>query len=359
MTILVVGGAGYLGSMLTRVLLQEGYKVRVLDNLMYGSEPIQELGVNPEFELVGGDVRDMRTVVKALSGVDEVIHLASIVGDQAADLDARSTIEINYLATRNLAELCNLYGIKRILFASTCSVYGESTNGVAVDEGILFGTSPGGVGPISLYGKTKLRSEKAIASICENATVLRLGTLFGLSKRMRFDLAINMFIARALSGHRITLFGGEQYRPFLHVLDAADAFVHALKRDLQGVYNVAWRNLKLIDVATKMQQHLRARVEVSKEVIDRRNYAVTTDKIVQSGLRPFRNIELAIEEIKDAFGNGDIVDYTLPKYSNYKMLFESEEVQEKVYTLGPIGEQLRAGTAGRRKNLRAIENFGA
>jgi len=343
MTILVTGGAGYLGSMLTTVLLQRGYNVRVLDNLMYGDEPLRGLESWSSFELIKGDIRDMRTVVKALSGVDEVIHLASIVGDQAAGLEARSTIEINYLATRNLAELCNLYNVKRILYASTCSVYGESKEGMIMDESDSLEGGEGKAGPISLYGETKLRSEKTIASLCDNATILRLGTLFGLSRRMRFDLAINLFLARALSGHKITVFGGQQYRPFLHVLDAADAFMHTLENDLKGVFNVAWRNLKLIDAAMEIRKKAQVEVKVSKEIVDRRNYLVNCDKINKTGFRPLRDIEFAMEEISKAFADGTIVDYTLPKYSNYKLLFESEEVQRKVYTLGPIGEQLPRG----------------
>ena len=308
---------------------------------MYGEESLQGLESRKDFELIKGDVRDMRAVVKALDGVDGVVHLASIVGDQAADLDSRSTIEINYLATRNLAELCSLYRVDRILYASTCSVYGESRNGVSIDESFEREAGSHASGPISLYGETKLRSEKAIQSLCDNGTILRLGTLFGLSRRMRFDLALNLFIAKAISGQKITVFGGNQYRPFLHVLDAADAFIHALERSLKGTYNVAWRNLRLIEAADEVHKHLGAEVEISNRLVDRRNYSVKSDKMIETGFRPSRDIEFAITEIKRAFAEGTIADYTLPKYSNYKLLAESEEVRRKVYTLGPIAEKLK------------------
>ena len=340
MNVLVTGGAGYLGSMMAKALLEKGHLVRVLDNLMYGEDSISELEQHPNFELVKGDIRDMATVVKALKGVKYVVHLASIVGDQAASLEPRSTIEINYLATRNMAELCNLYDIEKILYASTCSVYGETGESTIMDESVSFRGGEGKPSPISLYGETKLRSERAITSLCDNAVILRLGTLFGLSRRMRFDLAVNMFIARALSRQKITVFGGEQHRPFLHVLDAADAFVFAIENDLVGTFNVAWRNWKLIDVAKEIQKYLQTEVEVSERIVDRRNYLVNCDRITQRGFRPSRDIKFAIKEISRAFTDGTIRDYTLPKYSNYKLLFESEEVQRKVYTLGPIGEQL-------------------
>src|SRR3989338_6416000 len=187
MKVLVTGGAGYLGTVLVNKLLRKGYKVTVLDNLLFGNY----LGKHKNMKIIDGDIRNLVTVVKALNDADAVIHLASIVGDQAGDLEQRTTIEINYLATKNIAELCQLYG-KRFIYPSTCSVYGERSEKVVKENARL-------IKPISLYGQTKLRSEQGIADSCNDYTILRLGTLFGLSPRMRFDLAINLFAAKAIN----------------------------------------------------------------------------------------------------------------------------------------------------------------
>lgn len=326
--VLVTGGAGYLGSVLIPELLRRGYRVRVLDNLLYGIEPIKDLLGNPNFELVEEDIRDMRAIVKCMKDVDTVIHLASIVGNQASNLDPRTTMEINYLAARNLAELGQLYDVKKFIFASTCTVYG------AQPERLLTERSP--VKPIDLYGETKLLSEKAIYEAFSYPVILRLATLFGMSKRMRFDLAINLFAAQALNKEKLTVFGGKQYRPFLHVADAAQAFIHALEKDLAGIYNVVWENVKIEDVAAIVQKHIPVEVEHSDKIIDRRDYLVSGEKLKKEGFSAKKDIEYTLKEIRAAFESGEIKNYKDPIYSNYKALFESEEAQSKVYTQGPI-----------------------
>jgi len=338
--ILVTGGAGFLGSVLVEKLLEKGYEVRVLDNLLYGEKPIKEFLRDRKFELFRGDIRDMIAVIKALRQVDAVIHLASIVGDQAADLEPKTTIQINYMATRNLAELCKLYEIK-LLYSSSCSVYGNSPKGI-MDENIAidhFNTNY--PKPISLYGETKLKSEKAIQELMSDYVILRLGTLFGLSNRMRFDLAINLFIAKAIKGEKIQVFGGNQYRPFLHVQDAADCFIQAIEDDWHGIFNSAWDNLKIIDVIKTLQNHTPIDFEISSKIVDRRNYRVSCEKIKNMGFNPRRNISDAFNEIKSSFDKGMITDYTLPIHSNYKQLFSSEEIRQRVYILGPIGEMVK------------------
>lgn len=334
MKVAITGGAGYLGSVLTEKLLDKGYEVCVLDNFLYGKESLEDLLNNPNLTIIDGDIRDLRNVVKSLNGSNAIIHLASIVGDQAGDLEAKTTTEINYLATKNIAELCQMYG-KKMLFASTCSVYGDESKDIMAED---FKITPV---PISLYGETKLKSEQAILSIPNlDVAILRLGTLFGLSKRMRFDLAINLFIAKAMMGEKITVFGGEQCRPFLHIQDAADAFIMALENNWIGLFNVSWKNFQIKEVAETIAKHLNAKVEITKEIVDKRNYKVTTEKVDKLGFKPKRDLKFAIEEIKKAFDNKIIKDYKLPKYSNYKSLFESKELQEKIYVLGPLGERV-------------------
>lgn len=333
--VLITGGAGYLGSTLATKLLSKGFKVRIMDNFLYGKQSIQHLIRNPNFETVEGDVRDMRMLVKALNDSNFVIHLASIVGDQAGDLEPKTTIEINYLSTRALAGLCKIYG-KKLLFASTCSVYGDSLNGVAVEDQPVDLSKP-----LSLYGETKLRSERAIEEELKDHVIFRLGTLFGLSYRMRFDLAINMFIAKAIKNEIISVYGGEQFRPFIHVSDAADAFIKALTEDWKGILNVAWRNWKIKEVATYICDFFGVKLNISEKVVDKRNYKVSIEKVNNLGFVAKRTIDDAISEIKNTFDTGLITDYKSEIHSNVRSLFESEDVQRKVYTLGPIGEKVK------------------
>ncbi len=326
--LLVTGGAGYLGSILVAELIKRGYHVRVLDNLLYGINPIKDIVNNPNFELVEDDIRDMRTVVKCMSDIDAVIHLASLVGEPASKLDSRTTKEINYLASRNLADLAKLYEIKKFIFASTCTVYGAQPAKKLTEKSI--------VKPVDLYGETKLLSEKAIFEAFKKPTILRLSTLFGLSKRMRFDLAINLFAAQASNNEKLTIFGGDQYRPFLHVKDAAEAFILAIERNLSGIYNVVGENIKIEDAAFMVQKQIPVKVEYSKTIIDKRDYIVSGEKFNKEGFSPKRNIIETIKEIHKTFEEGKIKNYKNSIYSNYKSLFESEEIQRKVYTQGPI-----------------------
>jgi len=328
MKVLVTGGAGYFGSVLVPKLLAAGHSVTVLDNFLYGRNPLE--GVMDKITVIEGDIRDMTSVVKALGNCDAVIHLASIVGDQAGDIDPRTTIEINYLATKNIAELCELYG-KKLLFASTCSVYGDGQN-VVMKEDMKQVYSP-----LSLYGETKLKSENAIKQFDINYAIMRMGTLFGLSGRMRFDLVINLFIAKALNKEKITVFGGQQFRPFVHLLDASDAFLMALEKDMKGTFNVSWKNYKLIDVAHDIMAKLGAEIEISDKIVDKRNYFVDTSKMEKLGFAPKRDIAFAVNEIKSF---AKTKDYKNPIFSNFGSLLEDEEKQRKIYTLGPLSERL-------------------
>jgi nucleoside-diphosphate-sugar epimerase len=327
MRIVVTGGAGYLGSILCRRLLEEGHKIKCLDNLLYGKEPIKPLLRNSNFQLITGDIRDMTTITTTINGADAVIHLASIVGRQAANLNSKATMEINYLATKNIGELCVLHDIKNLIFASTCSVYGAQPNNL-IDE-----HSP--TRPVDLYAETKIKSEAAILDVFATATILRTATLFGLSTRMRFDLAINRFIAQAIQDKRLTVFGGEQYRPFIHVADAAEAYLFALDNELKGIHNISWENWKIIDVAKLISETLGAKIEVSKKIVDLRDYKVKSDKIKSLGFNPKRNVQTAVEEINKRY-ESEFKDYRLPKYDNYGTIFNSKDVQNKIYTRGPI-----------------------
>lgn len=327
MQIVVTGGAGYVGSVLCRRLLEENHKVRCVDNLLYGIEPIRPLLANKNFQLVEGDIRNMTTITTSIDKADTVIHLASIVGQQASDLNPKATMEINYLATKNIAELCALHEVKDLIFASTCSVYGAQPNSLISEN------SP--TAPVDFYGQTKVRSETAILDVFPNATILRTATLFGLSYRMRFDLAINRFVAQAIQDKRLVVFGGQQFRPFLHVADIADAYLLALDGKFRGVYNISWENWRIVDVAKKIAISFGAKVDVSTKIVDHRDYKVSYDKAQREGFRPKKTIDTAIKEISENYEER-IKDYRLPKYDNYGTIFNSKNVQNKIYTQGPI-----------------------
>lgn len=322
MRVLITGGSGYLGSILSQQLLGKGFDVRVIDCLWFGKEPIETCLKNEKFELIQDDIRNLISTVKAMKDVDAVIHLASIVGMPASSIEPRTSEEINYLATKNIAELCQLHEINTYIFASTCSVYGSQPNKI-IDE-----KSP--TVPLDYYAKQKFLSERAIGWLNRAPTILRFGTLFGLSPRMRFDLVVNLFIAQALKEKKITVFGGNQYRPFLHVADAAESIIFALEKNLTGTYNVVSKNMTIQEAALKVQELTGCEIETSNENEDKRNYNVSAQKIKDVGFNPHRNFEYAFEEIKNALQMNPEMNYTDVKYNNYKFL-SLPEMQKKVF----------------------------
>jgi len=326
MHVLITGGAGYLGSVLSRKLLEKGHKVRIIDNLWYGKEPINECLKNKNFNLIQEDVRNLVSIVKALRGIDAVIHLASIVGMPASSIEPRTSEEINYLATKNIAELCQLHGIETYIFASTCSVYGAQPNTLITEKSKT--------DPLDFYAKQKFYSERAIGWLNRAPTILRFGTLFGHSPRMRFDLVLNLFIAQALNNEKLIVNGGDQYRPFLHVQDAAHAIIFSLEKNLTGTYNVVSENMTIKKAAERVQKISGCEIEIKKEIQDNRDYRVSGDKLKQFGFTPSKTLDFAFKEIKNAFEKKEFLDHNLPKYSNYKLLFGSREMQERVFILG-------------------------
>jgi len=327
MKILLTGGSGYLGSILTRKLLANGHNVRILDNFLFGKDSLKEIQNNKKLELVDGDIRDLSIVGKSLKGIDSVIHLASIVGTQSAELDPKASMEVNFMATRNIAELCKIYKIKQFIFASTCSVYGAQPDQLIAENSE--------VNPLDSYGLSKFQSERAILQAYDYPTILRLGTLFGASHRMRFDLAINLFIAQAMNKEKLTVFGGDQWRPFLHVDDAAEAFSFAVENKMEGTYNVIWKNLTINQMAKNVKKIIPSEINISKNIVDKRDYRVTGKKLEHFGYKAKKDIVFATKEFKLKILE-DVKNYKQDKYSNYKSFFNSKTIQRKVYTQGPI-----------------------
>ena len=317
--ILVIGGAGYIGSVLVRQLLARGYRVRVLDRLMFGREPILDLSLLPGFELLPGDFRNIHILQKATQQMDAIIHLGAIVGDPACALDERAALETNYEGTARITQIAKDLGISRVVFASTCSVYGTSNH--TVEETAI-------PRPVSLYAATKADSEKillASASDSLHPTVLRIGTAFGWSHRPRFDLAVNLLTAKAQIEGKIVVYNSNQWRPFVHVRDIGSAFCRVLEAPLWKVsgqiFNLGSNetNHQLIDVARTIGRLFPEVSIVYESNSDRRDYRVSFDKI--RGVLGFEcrtSLRQGIQEVSLALRGGAVGDYTEAIYHNHR-----------------------------------------
>jgi nucleoside-diphosphate-sugar epimerase len=295
--------------------------VRLLDSFVYGTAAVRDLFGHPRFELVIGDCRNIQSVVAAMNGVKAVIHLAAIVGDPACEQDRDSALEINYAATRMILEVAKGYGVRRFVFASSCSVYGETEQ--IVDE-------MSEVGPISLYAQTKVDSETAVlAARGENfhPTILRLATVFGNSYRPRFDLVVNLLTAKALQEGLITVYNGEQWRPFIHVSDVAEGLIAVLNGPesiVSGeIYNLgdSRLNYTLTQVAGTIQRLVPGTRVEHVENPDRRNYRVSFDKVrSQLGFECRVDLEAGVSDLIGALRAGTIGDYSDSQYHNQRFL---------------------------------------
>ncbi len=322
--VLVVGGGGYIGTHVVEQLLKNGFPVRILDRFIYSKKPIQEFLSDPRFEYIEGDITDIMKLSTAMSGVSAVVHLGGLVGDPACSVDPAFTRHANVISTRMLKEVAISLGIPRFVFASSCSVYGS--NEKEVDE-----TSD--LNPVSLYAQTKIDSEKELLSCVDESfclTILRFATVFGYSRRPRFDLVANLFTAQAMNEGRITVIGSNQWRPFVHVRDLALAIVKVLKAPSDKVsgqiFNVgdSRLNLTIGQLAERVQKVVskeRAVELATKENIeDRRNYFVSFNKIKKVlGFEAVMTIESGVEELVDAFKRGEFTNYREAHYSNLEM----------------------------------------
>ncbi len=323
--VLVIGGAGYIGSALLPKLLAQGCRVRVLDRFLFGYEPIEGIVGHPRLELVDGDFRHVDKVVEAMQGMDAVVHLGAIVGDPASALDEQVTVAVNLTATQMIAQVAKACGVHRFIFASTCSVYGASDE--LLDE-------QSRVNPISLYGRTKLAAERGLSRMADaqfTPTIVRFATIYGLSGRTRFDLVVNLLTAMAKVEGKITVHGGDQWRPFVHVDDAALGVATLLKAPLSTIGNQTFnigsdaQNYTIAQVGELIhEQAFTADLIVADDDIDKRNYRVCFKKAAaELGFQPKWTIEQGIEQVLDAVASGAVGDFRDKQYSNVKYLKES------------------------------------
>ena len=305
MKILIVGGAGYVGGVVTDLLIKNKYNVTVYDSLLYEDQYMKDC------PFILGDVRDESKLKGLLSKFDTVVWIAALVGDGACNIDPKLTNEINFKSVEFLSQ--NFNG--RIVFFSTCSVYGAQNQ-------LLNENSS--VNPLSLYASTKLKAENALKN--KNAIIFRLGTLFGLSDkfaRLRMDLVVNTLTAKAFIENKINVFGGEQYRPLLHVRDAAKAIHESISSKEVGIFNLSLDNFKIIEIANAIKDHFPS-LEILIEDIpfqDTRNYRVDNSKSLN--LLNFKADILlldGIKEIKKLLMETRIKDINNPRYTNQKYL---------------------------------------
>ncbi|WP_149535812.1 NAD-dependent epimerase/dehydratase family protein [Siccirubricoccus phaeus] len=301
-TILVTGGAGYLGGALSQKLLRSGYQVRVLDCLRFGGQALLPLLAEPGFRFIPGDVRDPEAVARALDGADAVVHLAAVVGDPNCAAEPELAREVNEAAS---LALLRAVGDRRMVFASTCSNYGRmaDTSVLATEEHELR--------PVSLYAETKVAVERALLEA--GHTVLRFATLYGLAARTRFDLTVNQFAAEMQVLGKLTVFGEQFWRPYVHVQDAAAGIALALSSPREKVagevFNVGAtaENFRKQDIVEMVQQRLRKKAEVIRvaRAEDPRDYRVSFEKIAaRLGFRPERSVAQGIDEVVSAFETG-------------------------------------------------------
>lgn len=307
--ILVTGGAGCIGSTLVPILLNSGYKVRVLDNLMYGGMGLLTNFSNPNFEMIINDVRNMKVVESALKNIDAIIHLAAIVGYPACDKYPHEAQEVNYKATKQLNELRSKNQL--LIFASTGSNYGHVASGMCTEKTPL--------APLTNYGRTKTKAEKAIAST-SNVIIYRYATAFGLSPRLRLDLLINDLTYQALKTKHLVVYEKDYRRTFIHVRDIAKSLIFALENSSKMIgqtYNVGDEsmNVKKEDIVNILVQKLEFILNFtdSGRDADQRNYAVDYSKIKKLGFKTDISIGNGIDEMIKAF---KVVTIKNP-YSNY------------------------------------------
>jgi nucleoside-diphosphate-sugar epimerase len=296
MRVLVTGACGYKGSVLVPKLLAAGHSVVAFDIMWFGNF----LPPHPELEVVPGDVRDVDAV--PLDGVDAIVHLSSIANDPCGDLDPKLTWEVSCLATMQLADRARRRGIERFVYASSGSVYGIKEEPEVTEDLELT--------PISEYNKTKMVAERVLESYAGDMTVqiVRPATVCGYSPRMRLDVSVNMLTMQALSRGRITVFGGDQTRPNIHIDDITDVYLFLLDHpECTGIYNAGFENLAIREIAERVVGHAPAEIVVT-ESNDPRSYRVNSDRLLAAGYRPKKTVDDAIRELVEKFRTGELKD---------------------------------------------------
>ncbi len=318
--ILIVGGAGFIGTVLASRLLKKKYHVTILDKLIYDRKVIKKFKNKKNLNFILGDICDLNTQIKIIKEIDIVVYLAEIVGDPACSAKPEDALKTNYLSVLSFANLCSHLAIEKFIYTSSCSVYGLDKNNKLLNE-------KSNLNPISHYARIKIMSEKALLSSANNnfkPTILRLGTVFGPSKRMRFDLVLNTMSKFAFFDNKINVHGGNQWRPNIHVEDVADGIISIIKAKKKIVGNQIFNlsndklNLQITQIAKKVKSVFKnAKLNIIKTSTDPRNYKVTSKKIkTKVGFVAKKSIEDGLKEIKRMFKCKRIINPDNKIYNN-------------------------------------------
>lgn len=306
MKVFVTGACGYKGTVLVPKLLILGHEVVAFDIMWFGNF----LTAHPKLTVIKGDVRDIDRI--DLSGVDAIIHLSSVANDPCGDLDPKLTWEISALATMQLADKAARNGVKRFIYASSGSVYGVKEEDQVTEDLELK--------PISEYNKTKMVGERVLLSYSDQMIVqiVRPATVCGYSPRMRLDVSVNMLTMQALTKGKITVFGGKQVRPNIHIDDITDCYLFLLEHpEVLGIYNAGFENISILEIANMVTRHVPAEIVVSPSN-DPRSYRVNSDKLLATGFKPKKKVENAICEIIEKYRAGVLKDEE--RYYNLKCM---------------------------------------
>jgi len=306
MRILVTGACGYKGTVLVPKLLKAGHDVVAIDTMWFGNY----LESHKNLRVMQGDVRNVEQI--DLDGIDAIIHLSSIANDPCGDLDPKLTWEVSALATMQLADKAVRNGVRKFIFASSGSVYGVKEEAQVTEDLELK--------PLSEYNKTKMVSERVLLSYKDDMVVqiVRPATVCGYSPRMRLDVSVNMLTMQALTKGRITVFGGNQTRPNIHIDDITDIYLFLLDHpEVKGVYNAGFENISILDIAKQVTRHVPAEIVVTASN-DPRSYRVNSDKLLATGYRPKKSVEDAIRDIILKFRSGVLKDEE--RYYNLKWM---------------------------------------
>lgn len=324
MKLLVTGGAGYVGATLVPMLLQAGHRVRVLDSLLHGGESLLPVWQHPQFEFIRADLRDVNAVRQAVAGMEGVVHLAAIVGDPACARAPELARAVNYDASACLLEECRRQGVRRLVFASTCSNYGRMSD----PDGFVDETAP--LNPLSVYAETKVAVEQLLLrgsnGYDPGAVVLRFATVFGVSPRMRFDLTVNRFTAELLLKRRLCVYGAEFWRPYVHVRDAARAMCAVLSAPDAAVrgrhFNVGsteqnYRKRELVELIRPYAPEAAVEFVETSGGPDPRDYRVSFERIHDElGYRVESTVPDGIREVAALIQGRIVTDMDAPRYRN-------------------------------------------
>jgi nucleoside-diphosphate-sugar epimerase len=297
MAVLVTGGCGYVGTRLAQALLaRTAHDVTVLDTAWFGNY----LEPQPRLTVRVGDLRRIDDV--DLTPFDTIFHLAGIANDPSAELNPYASWEVNVLATMRLIDRAARHGVRQFVYPSSGAVYGVRSEPRITEDLDLM--------PISDYNKTKMVAERVILSYADRmvTTILRPATVCGYSPRMRLDLTVNLLTMQALTRGRMTVFGGQQVRPNIHIDDLVDLYLFASERRLGGVFNAAFENLTVLEIAQLIASRVNAEVAVQPENADPRSYRLCSDRLLGTGFAPKKDVAAAVDELAGAYRDGRLVD---------------------------------------------------